>query len=173
MPSMSLPANAVPNNSLELLDTSRMAVEPWIGNYPQSTISRIKLIRSSLLEVLPISLVDWLKALSLESSHELLEWERIAASYVEFCTSKELSSLEKSNVLAVLVQLSLCTADAAILEASDLPRARVTEISSIYGRNGAELSTNPLYPEDVGKEVDNSFVRVLKTFFDKRLRGFD
>jgi len=160
--------NADPNNSLELLETARQLAEPWIGNYPQSTIARVKLIRSALLEIMPISVDDWLKAFSFGSAQELLEWERIAATYLEFCSHRKLDLALKADVLKVLLQLSFGKTSAEVSAMWDLPKDRVEEIGAIYESNRADRSTERLYPEEVREGVDKAFVEQLRKAFRRQ-----
>jgi hypothetical protein len=76
---------------------------------PPSLIARIESLRSTLEEVYPQSMAEWLDGFQRDAhpEGEVLWWERLARCYVEYAQHHELQGEQRKAAFRLMLKLSL------------------------------------------------------------------
>lgn len=114
-------------------------------NLSKELLNRIMIINRALLEVFPITLEETIYNFKCEPEpkREVLIWEVILSSYLDFVYNKELSNKEKKEVFLILLSLSMGTDEEEILSNLVYYSSKEFEnITSKYKQNAHEFCTH-------------------------------
>jgi hypothetical protein len=104
---------------------------------PPELISRIRLVRASLLGVYPHSMAFWMDGFKRDShpSDEIAYWEHVASVYLEYLKMVEpISDEQKQKIYAFISSIWLNSTNAELLErAKGLPDGAMEVIMTLYG----------------------------------------
>lgn len=109
-----------------------------IKTLPQKTINRIKIIESTIGHYFNQSLDEAIDLFASEPfpERELLVWEIMTASYLEFIGTKQITShQEKRNIAKQLLMFSIGTASSKL----DIPLSKSIELFDVYKKNLCEF----------------------------------
>lgn len=100
--------------------------------FPASMIRRIRLVRAALLDLLPLSLDEWLRPLSPYADTEVSKWETVTASLLEYCHVHTVTTSQKRILLSLLCGLSLGTGEQELRSQVDnLPDELLLELKGL------------------------------------------
>jgi hypothetical protein len=104
---------------------------------PPSLIARIEALRSTLQDVYPMSMAEWLDGFQRDAhpEPEVQWWERLARRYVEYISQKELNPPQKKSAFSVIFKLGLgASAKDLAADVAKLPTGSLDEILAIMRR---------------------------------------
>jgi hypothetical protein len=102
-------------------------------------VGRVRNLQLALDEVYPSSLEEWLEDFrrDVHPEREVLWWERLAQSYLEYRSSRELSVEQRQAAFRVLLNLSM--GGAAAIRSTDLtnlPEGAIADLQAIIRGRG-------------------------------------
>ena len=103
---------------------------------PLSLIARINYIRSTLHEVHPMSMDEWLDGFRRDANpeSEVLWWERLTRWYRGYSDTKDLSFEQKKALFSVLFRLGMGLDDQELAtDLAKLPEGAIEEILALAG----------------------------------------
>lgn len=130
---------------------------------PQQLVSRIRLIRASLLDVYPHSMLFWMDGFKRDShpSDEIAYWEHVASVYLEYLNMVGPTSDEqKQRIYAFISSIWLNSTDIELLEsAKGLPEGAMEVIVTLYNHEEPpydleEESPFPTFESDAAKKLE-------------------
>src|SRR6266849_397070 len=98
---------------------------------PTTLLARIDYLRSTLEEVYPMSMAQWLDGFQRDAhpEGEVKWWERLARCYVEYISRKELSHAQRKAAFNVICKLGLGASAADLAgDVSNLPTGALDDI---------------------------------------------
>jgi hypothetical protein len=101
---------------------------------PPSLIARIEALRSTLDEVYPLSIAEWLDGFQRDAhpEGETLWWERVARCYADYTHHHELQGEQRKVAFNVVCKLALGASAADLAtDLASLPRDALDEIIAI------------------------------------------
>jgi hypothetical protein len=101
---------------------------------PLSMVQRIEYLRSTLEEVYPMSMAQWLDSFQRDAhpEGEVVWWERLARCYTEYISQKELDPAQKKSAFNVICKLGLgASAEDLAADVASLPGGALDEIIAI------------------------------------------
>jgi len=101
---------------------------------PPSLIARIEALHSTLEEVYPQSIAEWLDGFQrdLHPEPEVLWWERLARCYVEYISQHELQSEQRKAAFRLMLKLGLgASAKDLAADLGNLSPGALDEIAAI------------------------------------------
>lgn len=101
------------------------------GELPAHLVARIDTLRSTLDEVYPQPMAEWLDGFQRDANPEgeILWWERLTSCYTEYSSTRQLNSQQRRAAFNVMLKLLLGSSENEI--ASDfaaLPQGALDEI---------------------------------------------
>jgi hypothetical protein len=104
------------------------------AHLPPPLIARIEAVRSTLEEVYPMSMAEWLDGFQRDAhpEGEVLWWERVARCYVDYTRHHELQGEQRKPAFNVICILALgANAAELIADLASLPGGALDEIIAI------------------------------------------
>src|SRR2546427_10945245 len=101
---------------------------------PPSLIARIESLRSTLEEVYPRPMAEWLDGFQRDAhpEQEVLWWERLARCYVDYSRQSELNTEQRQSAFNVICKIALgAGAGDLVADLAHLPADAVDEILAI------------------------------------------
>jgi hypothetical protein len=104
---------------------------------PLSLVARINYLRSTLHEVHPLSMDEWLDGFQRDANpeSEVIWWERLTRCYRGYSDTKDLSAEQKKALFDVVFRLGMGLDDEPLAAAlAKLPEGAMEEISALAGQ---------------------------------------
>jgi hypothetical protein len=101
---------------------------------PPSLIARIEAVRSTLEEVYPMSMAEWLDGFQrdLHPEPEVIWWERLARCYMEYISRHELQGEQRKAAFRLMLKLGLgANAKDLTADVANLSPGALDEIAAI------------------------------------------
>ena len=101
---------------------------------PPSLLARVEYLRSTLEEVYPLSMAEWLDGFQRDAhpEQEVLWWERLARCYVEYTSPKELNAAQRKAAFNVICKLGLgASAGELGADLANLPTGALDDIQTL------------------------------------------
>ena len=98
---------------------------------PLALVARINYLHSSLFEVYPQSMAEWLDAFKRDAhpESEVIWWERLALLYLTYSEEKDLNAEQKQALFKILFKIGMGSdVQAQDAELARLPKGALSEI---------------------------------------------
>jgi glutathione S-transferase len=106
---------------------------------PPALVARIAAICSTLDEVYPKSMTEWLDGFQRDENPEaeVVWWERVAHVYQEYSQREELNVGQRQPAFRIIMKLALGSTQELTEDLADLPATALDEILEAIRRTGA------------------------------------
>jgi hypothetical protein len=126
---------------------------------PPNLVSRVRLVRASLLSAYPHSMAFWLNGFQRDShpSDEVAYWEHVAAVYQEYLglLSKPLARAKRTAVFHYIFALQAADKKINARGSKGLPKGAAKIIQDLYKYNLPPYGYTETFPEAIGIRSEN------------------